>query len=128
MLVDREPALWIECQSVGSGLGIFSDVNTFITALLAKHRKLAVGLVFVDGVVIGIAKEQVAAVAHPDRTLSELETFGELMDLGVSRDNLVNGRIQSNHLDIRLTRHAGERHNSAFVEIELRKAHPDVVG
>src|SRR5262245_5701490 len=127
MLIDGKPPLRIERQSVGSRLPILGDVGTFVTALLFEYRELAVRLVFVDGVAVRIAKEQVAAVAHPDRTLGELEAFGKLVDLSVARHNFVHGRVQSGHFDIHLARGAAERYNTTFVEIEFCEAHPDIV-
>src|SRR5262245_11918309 len=126
MLIDGKPPLRIERQSVGSRLPILGDVGTLVAALLFEYRELAVRPVFVDGVAVRIAKEQVAAVAHPDGTLGELETFSKLVDLGVARHNVVDSRVQSGHFDIHLARGAAERYNTTFVEIELREAHPNM--
>src|SRR2546422_7590294 len=67
VLVDRQPALRIERQAVGSGLAVLGNVASGIPARLAKHRELSVLSVLVDGIGVWVAEQQ--AITHPDRTL-----------------------------------------------------------
>ena len=57
-----------------------------------------------------------------------LKAFGEFEDLWIRRNDRVDRRIFANHFDIHFARRDRDRHDAAFVKLELRLAHVDVIG
>ena len=70
---------------------ITGDIGAGIPAEVAKDGELVLGRVLVDGVAVGVAEEQVAAVMHPDRTFLGL---GLALDVGY---HLVHGITPHSH-------------------------------
>src|SRR6266487_6689026 len=130
VLIDCQPSLWIKCQSVRTGLAVLSDVSALVTAFLTKHRKLptSLGRVFVDRVVVRVAEKEESAFAVPNRAFGEFKAFGEFEDFWIRRHDRVDPRIFAKHFDIHFARRDGDRHNAAFVELQLRLTHVDVIG
>src|SRR5262249_5455880 len=87
VLVDGEPAVAIEREPIGAGLAVLGDVGSRVAALGAKDRDAAVGRPAIDRVGVGVAEEQIAAIAHPHRALSEQKPVGQLLDFGAGWNN-----------------------------------------
>ena len=130
MLIDCETSVSIKRQSIRARLTVLCDVSAFVTAFVAEHRKLPVSFwrIFVDRVVVWIAKEQVAAFAVPDRAFGEFKTFGQFENLRVRRHDRVERRIFANYFDVYFARRNRDRHDAALIKLNLRLAHPDVIG
>src|SRR5689334_18344069 len=130
VLIDCQPPLWIKCQSIRAGLTVLGDVSAFVTAFLAKHRKLptAFGRIFVNRVVVRIAKQKESAFKVPNGSFRELEAFREFKNFWVRRHDRIERRIFANNFDIHFTRGDRNGYNPAFVELELRLAHVDIIG
>src|SRR5436305_11031450 len=130
VLIDCQPSLWIKCQSVRTGLAVLSDVSAFVTAFLTKHRKLStsLGRIFVDRVVVRITEQKETTFAIPNRAFGELEPFREFEDFWIRRHDRVDRRIFANNFDIDFARCDCNRHDTTFVELQLRLPHVDVIG
>ena len=57
-----------------------------------------------------------------------LKAFREFEDLRVRRHDRVDRRIFANDFDIHFARRDRDRHDAAFVKLQLRFPHPDVIG
>ncbi len=103
---------------------VLADVQTGVAALGAVDADLPVRRPAIDHVGVGIAEQQIAAVAHPDRPFDELESAGQLLDLGIPLDELIKCRVLPKNL-------AGHRPRDprllGSVEVERRRADPDEV-
>ena len=104
------------------------EVGRVVAAALAEHAQPRFIGIPVDPVRVGVAEEQVAAIAHPHRTFGETEAFGELPQLGVHRDDFVQRRIDALDAHIDFVRRHGHRTWRAALERELRFVEVDVVG
>src|SRR5881628_356192 len=125
VLVDREPPVSIQGEPVRPGLVVLADVSACVPALGPEHGDLAVGGPAVDRVRVGIAEEQVAPVADPNRPFGELEAASDLLDLRVPGHDVVECGIEPHDLvhdglhPARLVR---------LVERQRRRTNPHVVG
>src|SRR5438067_2512539 len=88
VLADGQASLWIERESVRSGLVIAADVEAAVAALGAEHGHPSGRRPAVDRIGVRRAEQQ-RAVTCPHRALGELEAAGDLLELGVGRDQLV---------------------------------------
>src|SRR6266480_1196474 len=117
-------ALLIKRQTVRARLTVLGDIRAFVATLLEKHGEGAVSVrrIFVDRVAVGVAEEQITAFAIPHWA------FGEFEDLQVRRNDRVDRRIFAYDFHIDLAGRDCDRYNAAFVKLELRLAHVDIIG
>src|SRR6266481_5175881 len=127
VLVDGEPSLLIERETVGTGLTIFANVHPTVAAFGHEDRKLSVLCPTVNQVVVGIAEEKIAVgvvrARHPDRPLGKQESSGKFLDLRSGWNDLVQCRV----LPGDLRRSLANRNFGRLVEIEGCRLDPDEV-
>src|SRR5437867_9474431 len=85
VLVYRQATFPIERQTIRAGLTVLRNIRAFVTAFLAEYSELSISFrcIFVDRVVVRIAKKQEAAFAIPNRPFRELESFGQFENFRV---------------------------------------------
>src|SRR5690349_1353472 len=98
MLVNREPSLTIQGQTVRAGLPIFANIETCVAAVGAVNRYLSIRVPPVYKVIVRIAEEQVAAVAVPHRPFCELKPTREPLNLGARGQDGIEPRILFEYL------------------------------
>src|SRR5581483_1762538 len=85
-------------------------------------------LVFVYCVGVRIAEKQISAIANPDGPFGELKSLGQLVDLGIRRNDCVDRGVQPKHLHVHFARWNGNGAGSLPIKRELRAAHEDEIG
>src|SRR6266545_8048214 len=127
MLIDGQSSLWVERQTIGAWLKIFSDILARVPAVLFKHRERSISRILVNLIGVRIAEEKIA-VFHPDRPFGESKALSELKDLRVGRNDGVDCRVESHHFHVHFLRCDCDGAARYLVEFELRIPHVDIVG
>src|SRR5262249_14426920 len=124
VLVDREPALRVERESVRARLSVFADIHTAVAAMGAIDGNSFVLGPAINQVVVGIAEEQVPAVRDPHRSCREQESAGDLFDLRARRNNRVESIVLAHNLGVDLL---DARAVAGLVKIKCRGFYPDEI-
>src|SRR5581483_11361637 len=132
VLIDGQPGQTIQREAIRTGLAVFRDVGARITARATEYGKVAdsaffVRYIFIDGVRIWVAKQEVTAVTFPNGALGELESLGQFVELGIERNNVIDSRAVSDDLNVHFA--GNNRNGSGFGTIQQQPgiSHPDVV-
>ncbi len=128
MFIDRQATLRVERQAVGAGLAELADIRAVIATLVPEHAQHALARIAIDRVVVGIAEQQGPFLWQPDRTFRELESFGNLEELRVRRDDRVDARIIALDAHVDFMGLDRNRYFRAGTELEARLVDEDIIG
>src|SRR5262249_41556694 len=126
MLIDREPPLTIQSQTIRAGLAIFPDVETCVPAVRPVNRYLPIRTPPIYKVVVRVAEEQIPALGVPYGPFRELEPGGKPFNFCAWRQDGIEPKILPK--DVSLYRN-NPITGTGFVEIEDGGLNPyEIVG